>query len=280
MRAGRRVLVGLVWALCATGAATAGAQPASGPRETIDQGYSTTQPGVPAGLTWSASYHAAGDPKGQPPYLRRMVFIPPPGFHYDTSVPDRCTASDLQLSVQGPDACPAGSRIGTGTAEGIFYEPFRHDFVVDNFQHTTDVLNGDGEQIILVKSEGYTVVRGQIHPDGSIEFNPTTCFPAPPTGQCPDDYILQLKSTSVIPAYTKAGRSYATTPPTCPADGFWSSTVRFWWADGAVDSVVSRQPCAQASATRVAKRRRSHGRSSKPHSRRRARARSRSSSTS
>src|SRR5690349_9109297 len=94
---------GLVLSLtCALTAAPALAEPASGPRETVDQAYTTTAPGAPTGLGYSGTYHAAGDPQGNPPYMRKMVFYPPAGFRYDTGVPDQCTATDLQLEAQGP----------------------------------------------------------------------------------------------------------------------------------------------------------------------------------
>lgn len=279
VRGARGMLVALALALPAIVAATAAAQPGSGPRETVDQGFTTTRPGAPTGTTFSGVYHAAGDPKGNPPYMRRMVFYPPPGMRYDTSVPEQCTASDLELSVRGPDACPAGSRLGTGTTEGIFYEPVRHDFVFDNYQHTLDVMNNAGEQILLVKAEGYSVVRGKVNPDGSMDFRPPTCFPTPPTGQCTDDYVLQLKSSSVLAPITKGDRSYATTPPTCPAARHWSTTIRFWWADGSEDTVVTTQPCAHASAARISRKRRSHGRRARTCCPRRAAARRPSSST-
>ena len=244
----RGVLAGLVaWAAFAALPGGATADPGSGPRETVDQTFTTTAPAAPTGLGYSGRYHAAGDPNGNPPYLRRMVFYPPSGMRLDTSVPDRCTATDAELAVRGPAACPAGSLIGTGTADGIFYFPFS-DQVFDRYHHNTYVLNNAGEQILLVESEGFTVQRGQVHPDGSVEFNPTTCFPATPTGQCADDYILQLGSTSTLPAYTRGSGSYATTPPTCPDSGHWESVVKFWWSDGSVDSVTSTQPCAAGSA--------------------------------
>ena len=50
------------------------AEPASGPRENLDQSFTTTAVGAPTGSTYKASYHAANDPKGPPPYMRRMVF--------------------------------------------------------------------------------------------------------------------------------------------------------------------------------------------------------------
>lgn len=244
-RCGLPLLV--AWALSALLAGGAAAEPVSGPHETIDQAFTTTQPGSPTGLSYSASFHAADDPQGEPPYLRKMIQYFPAGMRWDTSVPDQCTASDAQLSVMGPDACPAGSQVGTGTTDGIFYEPIGHDYVFDRYKHDLFILNNAGEQVMLVKSEGYTVVRGKFLSDGSLEFDTPTCFPTPPTG-CADDYILQLNTSTSLPAYTKtvAGqlRSYATTPPDCPADGYWRTPVRFWFSDGSEDTVVTSQPCA------------------------------------
>ena len=235
---GGALLAALVCAL----PAPAFAEPASGPRETVDQGFTTTHPGTPTGLTFSGHYHAAGDPQGNPPFMRRMTFSPPAGMRYDTSALGQCKASDAELSAVGPDACPADSRLGTGTAEGLFFAPFAHDVLIDHFKHTVDAFNNANEQIMLVHSEGWTVIRGKLQPDGSLRFDATTCFPAPPAGGCADDYILQLGSTTDFPVHG----NYAVTPPTCPADGAWSSVVRFWWKDGTEDRVVSRQPCAAA----------------------------------
>jgi hypothetical protein len=171
-------------------------------------------------------------------------------MRYDTSVPARCTASDAELAAFGPDACPAGSRLGGGTVKGIFFEPIGHDFIVDRYTHHVDVMNNANEQIILVKAEGYAVVRGRVRPDGTQDFRPPTCFPSPPVGNCLDDYVLQTYSSTFLPAYTrKSGgrtRTYARTPPRCPASGHWSTTIKFWWGNGAVDSVVSKQPCRAA----------------------------------
>jgi hypothetical protein len=248
VRAGLLVLV--ICALSALWAAAAAAQPGTGPRETVDQSFTTTRPSSPTGVSYTGGYHAAGNPKGNPPYMRRMVFYPPRGMRYDTSVPERCSASDLELEVRGPAACPAGSRLGGGTVEGLFYEPIGHAFVFDHYKHTVDVMNNANEQIVLVKSEGFTVVRGRNRPDGSIEYTPPTCFPAPPTGKCADDYVLQLRSSTFLPPYktTSGGRlrSYATTPAKCPAQGYWRTTIRFWWADGSVDTVATQQPCRPA----------------------------------
>jgi hypothetical protein len=230
--------------------ASAIAQPGSGPRERINQTFTTKRAGAPTGIGFKGRFHAADDPKGNPPNLRRMVFHPPRGMRYDTSVPGQCDASDAQLQAMGPDACPVDSWLGGGTTEGLIMEPVGHDFVFDHFHHHIDVLNNQNEQIILVHSEGWTVARGEMRPDGSIVFNLPTCFPAPPTG-CVDDYIIQLATSSVINPYKRKidgrMRSYATTPRRCPARGFWRTRVRFDWGNGATDRVVSRQHCRHRS---------------------------------
>ena len=234
--------------LSAVAPSTAAAQPGSGPREDVDQSFTTTLPGTPTGLNFSATYHAAGDPEAPPPYMSKMTFFPPRGMRYDTRVPERCTATDLELQVRGPDACPEGSRLGTGSTEGLFMAPITHAFVFSQFKFDMTLLNNTSEQILVVNSDfGFTVMRGRISPGGAITFKPTTCFPSPPAGECPDDYILQLGSSSTIPVYTKKRgrrtRAYAKTPARCPARGNWRSRIKFWWKDGSKDTVVTTQPC-------------------------------------
>lgn len=248
LRATRAGLIALMASALACGSAAA--QPASGPREDLDQSFTAKRANAATGVDFSARYHAPGRPDADPPYMRRMVFFPPRGFRYDTAVPERCTADALDLQARGPAACPVGSMIGIGMAEGVFFAPVTHAFEIDRFKHNLYVMNGAEEQIILVEAEGYAVVRGKFQPDGSIEFKSQTCFPAPPTGDCVDDYVLQTASRTAIPRYTKTvdgrTRSYATTPPRCPKRRYWASRIRFEWKDGAVDDVVSRQPCRRS----------------------------------
>ena len=242
------IVLSLVSAPSALWTAAAAAQPGIGPRETIDQQFTTKKPNSPTGLTFSASFHGAGDENARPPFMRRLVIHPPPGMVYDTSVPNQCGASDLQLQLQGAAACSPGSRLGGGTIEGLILFPFSHDPVFDHFQHPVDILNNANEQIILVNSEGSTVVRAQFQPDGSLDLESPACFPVPPTG-CVDDYIVELNSSTAVAPYTRGSggqtRSYATTPPTCPKRGYWKTTVDVWWEDGSVDRVVSKEPCAR-----------------------------------
>jgi hypothetical protein len=253
---GAAVLIQLLLAAAATWPASAAAQPVSGPHETIDNRLSTTHANAAAGFSFTGTYHAAGNANANPPYMRRMIAYPPRGLRYDTSVPARCTASDIELGVRGAAACPAASRLGGGTTLTSFFGRFPAKV-------SLDFLNNSGEQIILARSSGLaTVARGRIRPDGSVEFASPTCYPRVQPPGCPVDDVLQVKSSITVPPYTRSSggrvRSYLTTPPSCPAAGSWRGPIRLWWADGSVDTVVSQQPCTRP---------RSHGGRSRPRDR-------------
>jgi hypothetical protein len=221
----------------------AGAVAVSGPHETVDNQLTTTSPNAPTGFHYTGRYHAAGDPQADPPYMRKMVSYQPPGLRFDTSVPDRCGAGDLQLALQGAAACPPGSRLGGGTADG--------KFMGSASTLDVDFVNNANEQIIVARSPLLaSVSRGKIGPDGSVEFASPTCYPALSPPGCPVDNALQLGSDIDVPEYTRSvdgvERSYMTTPPSCPSSGHWDLPISFWWSDGSSDTVVVEEPCTPA----------------------------------
>ena len=228
------LIVGAIAAWPAT--ATATAEPVSFAHGTLDQQWTTTQPGASTGSHYTGTYHAAGDPSGDPPYMRRMTFYPPAGTRYDTSVPGRCTASDAELALRGPTACPEASRIGggTGTAKAMG----------ESNTLPIHVFNNTDEVVMVIESPGvFTVSRGQIGPDGSTQFDSPTCYPSVNVAGCPVDNALQTGSDVTMSSIERNGRAYLTTPPTCPETGYWESLMRFWWADGSEDAVPLRHPC-------------------------------------
>jgi hypothetical protein len=224
--------------ICSSSAA---AQPVSGPHETLDFQFTTTQPSTPTGWTYTGTYYAADDVDGPPPYMRRMTFYHPPGMQFDTSVPGRCGASDAELALRGTAACPEDSHLGGGT---VFI-----DFMQSGSRPTrADMFNNEGEQIIVGQSPLVaTIVRSRMSSDGSVDYESPTCWPTYPGVPCAADDSLQTGSSISVPAYSTTVdgvlRSYLTTPPTCPASGHWETPIRFWWADGSIDTVVTEQPC-------------------------------------
>jgi hypothetical protein len=247
MRARLLILLGVTaaWPACAAAA------PVSGPHGTIDHQFTTKLPGKPTGSTFTGTYHAAGDPSGDPPYMRRMTFYPPKGMRYDTTVPERCTASDAELQLRGAAACPEGSRLGGGTGRGKFMD--------NETELRIDVFNNAGEQVMVTSSPLVaTVGRGKFGPGGSITYETPTCFPAVGPGPCPVDSALQLGAAVTLKPYTRTSggvtRSYLTTPPKCPRSGRWRGPVRFWWADGTGETIVTEQRCRRPAARKPRRR--------------------------
>jgi hypothetical protein len=238
------LVVVLVLASSGFCAGSAPAAPASGPHETLDHRLTTKRPNAPSGFSFEGRYHAAGDPDSYPPYMERMVFYPHRGLRYDTSVPAQCSASDVELVLRGPAACPEGSRLGGGETETAFMGRYPSTVAVDFF-------NDANGQIILARSPILTTVaRGKIHPDGSVEFASPTCYPSLNPVGCPVDNVLQLRSSISVPPYTTSEGSWLTTPPRCPKSRRWTSTVRLWWKDGSVDTVVIKHPCVRPRSQR------------------------------
>jgi hypothetical protein len=219
-------------------AAAALAQPVQMRHGSVDDRFTTSKPGAPSGFSYRGAYHAAGDAKGDPPYLRKMTFYTAPGQRYDTTAAPRCTAGDTELAIRGAAACPAGSRLGGGTVVGKFMGAFPNTLQADFF-------NAPGEQIILARSPVFaSVSRGKIAADQSVTYEAPTCFPYLLPAPCPVDNALQVRSDMKVgPRVVKGARTYMRTPPRCPKSGHWTTPIGFWWKDGTTDRVVTKQPC-------------------------------------
>jgi hypothetical protein len=229
-------------------AAPAYALPAEGPRETVDVEFTTAQPGAAAGATYRFAIRA---PDGQPPALRRIVLAPPAGARIDTSVPAPCAASDEDLRLRGDGACPAASLLGVGSAELVVVGLGRQTF-------TQSAFNADGQQFQTVKSgdQVQAVVRGLLTEEGLDLRIPTCVTGGQPPGGCVSDQAFLLASELVLRPYVAAGRSYFTTPPSCPPSGRWRSEVALTYGDGVTERVFPEQPCEAGRAPACRSRRR------------------------
>jgi hypothetical protein len=222
--------------------AAAAAAPAAGPHEVVDIRASTTHVSTPSALTYAAIYRSAPDSSAEPPPLRHLLIRLPAGTHLNTTVVPQCTASDAQIRLLGDAACPPGSRVGSGQVTADVTGLGRMTF-------DTTLFNGPDQQIEVIEagnrlgSDG--VVRTYLH--GTTLDGPVpTCLTGgqPPSG-CPFDQVTLLSNHLTMRAITVNGRSYGVTPPTCPVSGAWRTPVTLTYADGSVDTVVTRQPCMQ-----------------------------------
>jgi hypothetical protein len=238
-------LVGMAVLACGAAPGTAFAATAEGPHEKVTLTWSTTVPGTPAGISFSGTYRDPANPTGPPPALRRVTITGPAGAVIDTSVPPRCLASDAQLEMSGESACPAGSKVGSGTIVGgpIGLPPQPQSVVV---------FNGDNQQIQLVKfgNGGSAVARGMISGSTEDTLVPTCLTGGQPPDGCPFDQTVLLSTTFAYPPLVVGGRPYFATPSTCPPSRVWRNLLTFTYADGAAETLALDLPCTHRAAHR------------------------------
>ncbi len=232
----------LACALVLLGPPAARAAPASGPHETVQITATTKRPHASTGLAYAAQYHAAGSPRSTPPALRRLVIALPAGTRLDTSVPGRCTASDAEIMLLGETACPLSARVGTGQVTV-------QQFGLGVATYDTVLYNAPGQQLELVESGRRVLGIAHTYIHGTTLDGPVpTCATggSPPSG-CPFDELTllanHLQTTTISAGRGRSRRDYGETPPTCPRSRRWRGDVRFYYADGSVDSVPFAVPC-------------------------------------
>lgn len=238
--------MGLVALLAAVLPTTALAGSASGPRVTVRIDDTTADPGSPVGVTFSATYRS---PSGafQPPAVRELLLRGPEGGQVDTAAPPRCAATDADLKSRGRAACPPGSVIGYGSAR---VKPLG----LPEIAYRTTLFNAAGQQVELLEGDPPappSVVRGYFRADGTLASPIPTCLNGGYVpNDCSFDQVSLLSNTLVVPRYTRGGRSYFTTPPTCPSSRRWRSPSTFRFAD-ATETLTPTQACHPA-RTRIA----------------------------
>ncbi len=230
-------------------APAAGAGSASSARVTVEVEFTTDRPGTASGVTFRSRFRNERDPSAPPVPLRRLINGFPPGGKVDTGVPGRCPASDDELRLRGDGICPADSVVGTGWAEIDVTGFGRQRF-------DTRAFNDRDQQIETVKQgeRVNAVVRGFFTAEGLDALIPTCITGGQPPSGCPFDQSSLVANELVTPAITRDGRSYLTTPPTCPPSGRWVSPVILTYADGVTERLEPEQPCRAVSECRSRRR--------------------------
>ena len=207
---------------------------ASAQRQDASLVLTSSKPGKPTGEKLRIDYVNPADAAAKPPAVRRVVETLAAGARFDTSAPELCTASDLELMMLGPSACPAGSVVGTG------------EIVVDTgvlgartLPSQVTFLNNTG-QLIFVASVGPTPARLVLRAarDGRESASNAPFLP----GALPDGAAIDTVRVDLDRIVTERG-SYLTTPPRCPRKRHWLHRTSFTYADGATETVTTRQRC-------------------------------------
>src|SRR5947208_6431063 len=205
----------------------------STPAADFNRAFGTRAPAAATSMAFRIVYKNPDNPNAAPSPQRRIVIELPQGTRIDGNAVPVCTASDAELQALGPSACPAGSRVGGGTAElrtdgGPAFDPFIDD---------VDIFNGGKELVELFTHQGDGVRIGvgrrqMTSPDTLTET------PPPQPGAPPD-----FESSVRVLDFKFAASPFITTPAGCPADGEWRSKLTFDTADGHTYTASSTTPC-------------------------------------
>lgn len=210
------------------------------PRQVGHVAFTSEIPGTATGLVIRVRFQNPSNRAEKPYSVATMAIHGPRGGVINTNVPPQC--SQLQgdlLLVEGPSACPAGSKVGGGTVVsdtggGGLFPRYQH-LVVSDFNTHDGIIGFDQD-----KNPPY--IRAVDHTTFSGTTS-TTDFPDFPGSPPPDNYSAVKTLDLFFPAYTRNGRAYHLTPPRCPAQGYWTFTARFTYHDGVTQSITSRSPC-------------------------------------
>lgn len=213
-----------------------------GSRQTVALTFDERRPAQSTAVRLAIDYANPGDPEAKPHAVQKVVIALAPGTTIDTSVPALCTASNAELTANGPDACPAASRVGggeleldTGAAGPARILPF-----------DVTMLNNEGELILLLESKSEP--RTRVVARGVVDGGTITTDVSPVPGGPPDGFTAIKRVRLVLEPRTAEGRSYVATPASCPAERAWTSTVTFTYRDGVSQKVDASSPCAAEAA--------------------------------
>ena len=204
MRGRLSLAIAACWAL----AAVAGAAPASaaGPRQSGSLTFTTTAPGTSTGTT------------------------------IDTTAPPQCHATDAEIYVLGPAACPADSRIGSGWADSDQGNNTVSHTEITHFNNQDEVVGIGVNDVEAIK----TIDRTKFEGDTS-----TSTFPVFPGVPPPEPYTPVKELHIAFPPYSRDGKIYNRTPLACPTIGYWTFTIDFLYRDGKTETLESHSPCVK-----------------------------------
>ena len=209
------------------------------PRQTYSDRFTTDVPGASAGRAYVIDWVNPDDPQGKPHAFSHLHVELAECARFDTSAIPHCEASDAELMAAGPSACPPESKVATDETliDTGFPGPGRY--------FTSDFIffNNKDELILLatVREIGARVVlRAQVGTN-TIDLEVPMLPGTPPDGGAAKHQVGQWDPRSGARDGEQA--NYLTTPPTCPASGFWVNRVTYTYRDGVKQTAESKSPC-------------------------------------
>src|SRR3954451_12306509 len=184
--------------------------------------YLPQRAGASGGIDTLMTWNDPGEPGAKPKRVTKIRFGFHPGTRIDTRALRQCLASDTNVHIRGKAACPRSSRLGSATS-------LLKTTTTPTDRAQVTFFNAPRQIIVLVQVEGRTLA---VYRD-DIKGRTVTVNLDLPAGLS----LLRLHA-KVAPQPRGSGKRrhvYFRNPPTCPAGGQWTTTVKFTYLDGSSD---------------------------------------------
>lgn len=194
--------------------------------------FTSRRPDSTTGAHLIAAVHR-GSPEEKPSPLRTETLTLPPGARFNGRAVPACQATDQEIQMLGPAACPAASQVGSGTLQvalGSPSDPETADVTIFNWgRGTVEVVTAPGTGRTLA------IDRGDFTGPGQLTNHP----PNAPGG--PPDFRASVSAVDFT--YRDVPGGFITTSERCPSSGMWTSRVSYSTADGRSYQATAATPC-------------------------------------
>jgi len=175
------------------------------------------------------------NPNAKPPALTSVTIAAPPGTVFDGAAVPACAASDAELMLEGPAACPTASGVGGGFGS-VVADPGPPDPIIAD---VTLFNYGDGIlELLTFPGNVNTVDRASFEGKNTLVLHPRVV----------PGFTEHEFSFTYLGAGSSAGEAFITTPPDCPPSGVWTSQLTYTVTTGDTYSAQSTTPCSSAAA--------------------------------
>jgi hypothetical protein len=190
----------------------------------------STMPAASTGLNTDITWRDPGEIGGKPKAIHRIKLQFPRSTRFDTSALPTCDASDQLIRSQGTKACPAASKLGSGSTEAV---------LVPGIPFNTEVTLFNAKDQIIVVVTGLGIVLTEFRDE--VNRNSIMVNPVLPLG-----VSLRRLTIGVDPHATGHGaarRVYLRAPTRCPQSRRWSIVGTFTYDDGSTQTLRTSTPC-------------------------------------
>jgi hypothetical protein len=199
-------------------------------KSTFAVSYLSAHPGASTGLTTLMTWSDPGAPGGAPKVIKQIILRFQRGTVFDTSALSGCHASDQAIKTMGASACPADTKLGSGSTIGATAAGARFNTVVTLFNATRQI-------IVLVTLNGAPITEFR----DRVQRTAIIVRPALPAGVSLERLALRIGPHSR--GRGAARQVYMRAPSSCPNSRRWKIVGTFIYADNSSQTHTSTTPC-------------------------------------